>query len=43
MFPEKTGYYAGYKVIENCLKSMSVEEVCSLGVDGVIRESNYFK
>jgi uncharacterized protein YjaZ len=42
-FPVKTGYYAGYKIIENCLKSMSVEEVCSLGVDGVIRESKYFK
>jgi uncharacterized protein YjaZ len=42
-FPAKIGYYVGYRIIENCLKSMSLEEVCSLGVDGVIRESKYFK
>lgn len=42
-FPEKTGYYVGYKIIENCLKSMSVEKVCSLDVDGIIDESEYFE
>jgi uncharacterized protein YjaZ len=42
-FPAKIGYYAGYRIIENCLKSMSLEEVCSLGVEGIIHESKYFK
>jgi len=42
-FPAKIGYYAGYRIIENCLKSMSLEEVCSLGVDGIIHESKYFR
>ncbi len=42
-FPAKIGYYTGYRIIENCLKSMSLEEVCSLGVDRIIHESKYFK
>jgi uncharacterized protein YjaZ len=42
-FPVKIGYYAGYRIIESCLKSMSLEEVCSLGVEGIIQESKYFR
>ena len=41
--PPKIGYFAGYRIIENCLRNMSLEEVCSLGVDGVIDESKYFE
>jgi uncharacterized protein YjaZ len=42
-FPAKTGYYAGYRVIKSCLKNMALEELLSLDVDGIIRESKYFK
>jgi hypothetical protein len=41
--PEKTAYYVGYKIIENCLKNMSVKDICSSGVDGIISESGYFQ
>jgi hypothetical protein len=41
--PEKTAYYVGYRIIENCSKNMSIKEICSSGVDNIISESRYFQ
>lgn len=42
-FVEKTAYFAGYRIIENCLEQgMPIEEICSLDSKTLIRESNYF-
>jgi uncharacterized protein YjaZ len=42
-FVEKTGYFAGFRVIEACLKKgMKLEDLCSLNSDTVIEESGYF-
>ena len=42
-FVQKTAYFAGYRVIEECVKAgMSLEEICSLDSETVIRKSNYF-
>lgn len=41
--PEKTAYYVGYRIIENCSKNMPIKGICSLGVDGIISESGYFQ
>ena len=41
--PEKTAYYVGYRIIENCSKNMSLKDLCSLDVDGIISESGYFQ
>ena len=42
-FVQKTGYYIGYRIIEKCYqKGMSLEEICSLNSDMVIRKSEYF-
>jgi uncharacterized protein YjaZ len=42
-FVEKTGYFAGYRIIEACIKKgMKLEEICSLNSDTVIAKSGYF-
>lgn len=42
-FVEKTAYYAGYRIIEECVKQgMSIEEICSLNSEAVIKKSKYF-
>jgi uncharacterized protein YjaZ len=42
-FVQKTAYFAGYRIIEECVKmGMSLEEICSLDSETVIRKSNYF-
>ncbi|MFC2137711.1 DUF2268 domain-containing putative Zn-dependent protease [Bacteroidota bacterium] len=43
-FVQKTAYYAGYRIIEECVnKGMSLEEICSLDSKTVINKSNYFQ
>jgi uncharacterized protein YjaZ len=43
-FVQKTGYFVGYRIIEECVKqSMSIEEICSLDSKTVIDKSNYFR
>jgi hypothetical protein len=43
-FVQKTGYFIGYRIIEACVnKGMSLEEICSLDSETVIRKSDYFK
>ena len=43
-FVQKTGYFVGYRIIEECVeKGMSLEEICSLDSEAVINKSNYFK
>ena len=42
-FVQKTAYFAGYRIIEACVnQGMSLEEICSLDSETVIRKSNYF-
>jgi Predicted Zn-dependent protease (DUF2268). len=42
-FVEKTGYFAGYRIIEACIKKgMKLEDICSLNSDSVIAGSGYF-
>jgi len=42
-FVEKTGYFAGYQIIESCIKKgMKLEDICLLNSDTVIAESGYF-
>ena len=42
-FVQKTGYFIGYMIIEACVKNgMSLEEICSLNSEAVIRRSKYF-
>lgn len=43
-FVQKTGYFAGYRIIEKCVKEgMSLEEIASLNSEAVIDRSEYFK
>ncbi len=43
-FVEKTGFFAGYRIIDACIKKgMSIEEVCSLNSKEIIDRSGYFK
>ena len=43
-FVAKTAYFTGYRIIENCIaKGMSLEDICSLESEKVIKESEYFK
>jgi len=43
-FVQKTAYFAGYRIIEECVKQgMSIEEICSLNSETVIHNSKYFK
>ena len=43
-FVEKTGYFAGYRIIQECInKGMKLEDICSLTSDEVITKSDYFK
>ena len=41
-FPRQTMYYVGYRVVENCLKKISLEKFFSLKVDDIISVSGYF-
>ena len=41
-FPEKTGYYIGYRIIEEQLKEKSLREICSMDSDELIAESQFF-
>lgn len=42
-FVQKTGYFVGYRIIENCMnKGMTLEEICSLNAEAVIEKSDYF-
>jgi hypothetical protein len=43
-FVQKTGYFIGYRIIEKCIhKGMSIEEICSLDSEMVIKKSEYFQ
>jgi uncharacterized protein YjaZ len=43
-FVEKTGYFAGYRIIEACIKNgMTLEDICSSNSDSIIKKSGYFK
>jgi uncharacterized protein YjaZ len=43
-FVQKTGYFVGYRIIELCVKKgMSLEEICSLESEALIKGSGYFK
>lgn len=43
-FVQKTGYFIGYRIIEKCVnKGMTIEEICSLKSEMVIKKSEYFK
>jgi uncharacterized protein YjaZ len=42
-FVEKTGYFAGYRIVQACIKKgMTLEEICSSNSDTVIEKSGYF-
>jgi uncharacterized protein YjaZ len=42
-FVQKTGYFVGYRIIEECLKTgISLEEICSLDSETIIGKSKYF-
>jgi len=42
-FVQKTAYFAGYRIIEECVKKgMTLEDICSLNSETVILESSYF-
>jgi uncharacterized protein YjaZ len=42
-FVQKTGYFVGYRIVEKCInKGMSIEEICSLDSEMVIKKSEYF-
>jgi uncharacterized protein YjaZ len=43
-FPEKIGYYVGYRIIQSCInKGIPLSEICSLNAQTVINRSGYFK
>lgn len=43
-FVQKTGYFIGYRIIEKCInKGMTIEEICTLESEMVIKKSEYFK
>lgn len=43
-FPQKTGFFTGYRIIEKCIKNgMSLAEVSSLGSEAIIKKSRYFE
>jgi uncharacterized protein YjaZ len=42
-FVEKTAYFAGFRIIEACIKKgMKLEDICSFNSDTVIARSGYF-
>ena len=43
-FVQKTGFFIGYRIIEKCINNgMTIEEICSLKSEMVIRRSKYFQ
>ena len=43
-FVEKTGYFIGYRIIEDLIKTgTTLEEICAMNADRIIRKSRYFK
>lgn len=43
-FPEKTGYFTGYRIIQACInKGIKFQELCSLNTDVIITKSGYFE
>lgn len=43
-FVEKTAYFTGYRIIERCIDiGMTLEEICSLDAETVIKRSGYFE
>jgi uncharacterized protein YjaZ len=43
-FVEKTGYFAGYRIIEACIRNgMTLEEICSTDSRDIIARSGYFR
>jgi hypothetical protein len=43
-FVQKTGYFAGFRIIEACIKGgIKLEELCLMNSDEVISKSGYFK
>ncbi|MBN1599878.1 MAG: hypothetical protein JW894_16400 [Bacteroidales bacterium] len=42
-FVQKTAYFAGYRIIEECIKKgMELEEICKMGSEEIIAKSGYF-
>lgn len=42
-FVQKTGYFAGYRIIEACInKGMELEEICEMPSEEIIEKSDYF-
>jgi len=42
-FVQKTAYFTGYRIIEECVKKgMTIEEICSLNSESIIDKSEYF-
>ncbi len=42
-FVQKSGYFAGYRIIEECIKKgMKLEEICELNSQEIIDKSRYF-
>ena len=43
-FPEKTGYYIGYRIIQSCInKGIPLAEICSMNAQTIINRSEYFE
>jgi len=42
-FPEKTGYYVGYRIIQSCInQGITLSEICLLNAQTIINRSEYF-
>lgn len=42
-FVQKTAYFAGYRIIEECInKGMKLEEICKMKSEEIIEKSGYF-
>jgi uncharacterized protein YjaZ len=42
-FVQKTGYFIGYRIIEECFKKgMTLEKICEMKSQEIIKKSDYF-